>query len=236
MSGSPALSIARAIYRVIPFSVRDRLAHDRARRARERRSAAGYRALQGRTGLLLDIGASGSHLDGWISLDLQPDERTLLLDATEPWPFAGASAAAIRSEHMIEHVSVAGARRFLGEAFRALEPGGLLRTCTPDLEGITAAYASRSPELLAAHRASNYDAPSWAYFVNNYTYLYGHRFIYDLEALSALLVEAGFEQVERTAFGASRHALLAGTDSHDMGVLESIVLCVDAVKPAAASR
>ena len=223
---------ARRIYRVVPFPLRDRCAQRRLWRSIERRSVAGFADLDGRTGLLLDIGSSSNHLPGWISLDLLPDPQSLLLDATKPWALADGSARAIRSEHMIEHLGLDEARSYLREAFRVLEPGGACRTCTPDLEGIARCYAERDPALLAAHRAHGYTAPTWAHFVNNYVYLYGHRFIYDFEALAQLLGEAGFEQVERVAYGLSTHAELAGTDSHFMDALAPIVLCVDAVKPA----
>ena len=227
--------IAARVYHLLPFSLRDRLAHRRLWRSIERRSAAGFAELAGRRGLLLDIGSSSNHLPGWISLDLLPDEQALRLDAAKPWPLADGSARAIRSEHMIEHIGLDEARAFLREAFRVLEPGGRCRTCTPDLEGIARLYLERDPALLAAHRAHGYVAPTWAHFVNNYVYLYGHRFIYDFEALAELLGAAGFEQIERVAYGESRHPELVGTDSHFMDALEPIVLCVDAVKPRSGS-
>ena len=47
-----------------------------------------------------------------------------------------------------------------------------------------------------------------------------------------MLERAGFEQIERAGFNRSRHELLDGTDSHDPGELEPLVVCVDAVKPS----
>jgi hypothetical protein len=67
---------------------------------------------------------------------------------------------------------------------------------------------------------------------NNYLRMWGHSFVFDFDALRFLLEDAGFEQVERAGFNRSRHELLAGTDIHDMGELEPLVVCVDAVKRA----
>lgn len=67
--------------------------------------------------------------------------------------------------------------------------------------------------------------------MNNYLRLWGHVHVYDYEALEQLLREAGFEQIERLRYRESRHEMLTGTDSHDMGELEALVMYVDAVKP-----
>jgi predicted SAM-dependent methyltransferase len=156
------------------------------------------------------------------------------LDATAPWPFESGSAQAINSEHMVEHLDPAAAPLFFGEAFRVLRPGGVIRTSTPDLRGICEAYLAADPEVLRIHRESGYHARNHADMLNNYLHMHGHRHIYDFETLGLLLVDAGFEQVERAAFGRSRHAVLGGVDRHDVGELAGLVVAVDAVKPAAA--
>lgn len=187
--------------------------------------------MQSERALMLNVGASGSHLSGWVSLDVLPDERGIRLDVRDPWPLPDGCASAIRSEHMVEHLSYPEARLYFLEAFRVLEPGGVCRTCTPDLEGIFHEYQRRDPAILELHREHGYSAPTWAHFVNNYFRLWGHRFIYDAEALAALLEEVGFVDVEPTSFGVSRHWRLANTDTHDMAALSSVVLCIDARKP-----
>jgi predicted SAM-dependent methyltransferase len=114
---------------------------------------------------------------------------------------------------------------------RVLEPGGLCRICTPDLEGIARAYLAREPHVLDVHREHGYDAPTWAHLPNNYLRMWGHRFVFDFDTLRLLLERSGFEQIERASFNRSRHELLDRTDSHDPGELEPLVVCVDAVKP-----
>jgi predicted SAM-dependent methyltransferase len=201
----------------------------------ERRRAQQLRSVQASTGLLLDVGTNTSHLPGWISLDIEPDERTLRLDASKPWPFPDGCARAIRAEHMIEHLSWREAALCIGEMGRVLQCGGVCRICTPDLEGIAAAYLERDPRVLDVHREHGYFAPTWAHLPNNYLRMWGHRFVFDFDALSFLLQQAGFEQIERAGFNRSRHELLDETDSHDPGTLAPLVICLDAVKSTEAA-
>lgn len=189
--------------------------------------------LAGRRDLRINIGSSGAHVEGWISADIlrDPEGRCLRMDATQRWPFEDGSAVAVNSEHVIEHIAREDAPRFFAEAFRVLAPGGVIRTSTPDLEGMATAYREADPALLAVHRSHGYSARNHADLVNNYFYLWGHRHIYDEATLRELLSEAGFAEIERRGFGDSRHDVLRGIDTHEMGELERLVVCVDAVRP-----
>lgn len=190
--------------------------------------------LRGRTDLRLNVGSYSNHLDGWIDIDLNrdPEGRCFRMDATKPWPFGAGCAEAVNSEHFIEHLTPEDARLYLREAFVALRPGGVIRTSTPSLGGLTEMYTEGDPSTLDAHRAHGYEAATHGAMFNNYFYLWGHSQIYDLETLRGLLEEAGFEQVEEQGFGQSRHELLRGIDRHDAGpALARATLYVDAVKP-----
>ncbi len=225
------MTIRGAIRRVTPptalataLSIRSEARRRRAIRRGRRRLA----RLRGLDGLLLDVGASSAHLDGWTSLDIEPDEDSVYLDAARPWPLADCCARAVRAEHMIEHLTWREALVCVREMHRVLEPGGVCRICTPDLEGIAHAYLERDPAVLDEHRRHGYEAPTWAHLPNNYLRLWGHRFMFDFDSIRSLLQEAGFVDVERTSFGISKHAVLDGTDTHDPGILGSLVVCVDA--------
>jgi predicted SAM-dependent methyltransferase len=189
----------------------------------------------GRDDLRLNVGSSGGHVDGWISIDLyrDPEGRCFRMDAAAPWPFRDGSAAAVNSEHFIEHLTREQAAAYLREAFRVLRPGGLIRTSTPDLEGMAAAYAAKDPRVLDVHRSHGYTASNHADLVNNYFFQHGHRHVFDFGTLGELLSEAGFEQIERASFGKSSHPELRGIDTHDVGELETLVVAVDAMKPSA---
>jgi predicted SAM-dependent methyltransferase len=154
------------------------------------------------------------------------------MDASRPWPFPDGCARAVRSEHMVEHLTWDEAAFCIREMYRVLEPGGVCRICTPDLEGIARAYLEREPRVLDIHREHGYEAPTWSHLPNNYLRMWGHRYVFDTEALTTLLEDAGFGEVERTGFGQSGHAVLDNTDSHDPEGLEPLVVCVDAVKTA----
>lgn len=215
-----ALAVARRVHALARVP--------RVEQARAKR----LRAAQTSTGLLLEVGSKSAHLPGWVSLDIAPNEDALRLDASKSWPFPDGCARAVRAEHMIEHLSWEEVEFCVGEMARVLEPGGLARICTPDLEGISRAYLERDPRILDVHREHGYTAPTWAHFPNNYLRMWGHRFVFDFDSLRSLLERAGFEQIERSGFDRSRHKLLDGTDSHDPEELEPLVVCVDAVKPA----
>jgi predicted SAM-dependent methyltransferase len=228
----------------LPLDARNALRARRAERAAARHEARlverdreWIASLRGRTDLRLNIGSSGEYIEGWINADLgrDPEGRCLRMDATQPWPFGDASAEAINSEHMIEHLERADAPVFFAEAFRVLRPGGVLRTSTPDLRGIVEAYLAADPATLAAHRAHGYEARNHADLLNNYLQMHGHRHVYDFGTLELLLREAGFEQIERAEFGESRHPVVRGIDRHDVGELSALVVAVDAVKPPVAA-
>jgi predicted SAM-dependent methyltransferase len=197
------------------------------------RVRADRRAIAGLPGgeLRLNVGAGANHLERWVGLDLLPERPALGMDASRTWPLPAGSAVAVNSEHLIEHLSPAGARAFFAEAHRVLRPGGVIRTSTPNLRGLCELLLEADPASLAVHREHGYEAATHGDMVNNYFYSWGHRQIYDFQTLRHLLTNAGFAEVEERPYGSSRHALLDGIDRHDPGRLERSVLCVDAVKP-----
>jgi predicted SAM-dependent methyltransferase len=180
--------------------------------------------------LRLNVGAGANHLDGWVGLDLLPERPALGMDAARRWPVADGTVVAVNSEHLVEHLTPEGARRYFAEAHRVLRPGGVIRTSTPNLRGLCELLVEADPASLAVHREHGYAAATHGEMVNNYFYSWDHRRIYDFETLRHLLTEAGFDEVEEAPFGSSRHPLLDGIDRHDPDGLERSVLCVDAVK------
>lgn len=124
------------------------------------------------------------------------------LDIGSPLPFADGCVDWVYAEHLIEHVPLQVAIRWLAEVRRILAPGGLLRITTPDLaryvEGYRAAE-SGSGGFFAKHRrrlrTMRVGPPMperRAFMFNQIFYLYGHRWIYDLAELRYTFAEAGF--------------------------------------------
>jgi hypothetical protein len=103
---------------------RERLADARREADLDERDRRWIASLVGRKDLRLNLGSSGSHVEGWISADLvrDADGRCIRMDATARWPFADGSAEAVTSEHFLEHVERDAAPAYLREAFRGCDP------------------------------------------------------------------------------------------------------------------
>lgn len=92
------------------------------------------------------------------------------LDITKPLPFADNSVNRILIEHCLEHVSAPDGFRFMKEAHRVLEPGGVLRICVPELERMSLAEREA---LIVGH---------------------GHLVVFNSRLLFDLLTTAGFPE------------------------------------------
>lgn len=122
------------------------------------------------------------------------------LDIGEPLPFADGAVSWIYAEHLIEHVPLATAVSWLTEVRRVLRPDGLLRLTTPDLAKYVEGYLTGA-KFFAKHRrrvdlAIGVAPPMparKAFMFNQIFYLYGHRWLYDLQELQYVLAEAGFD-------------------------------------------
>jgi predicted SAM-dependent methyltransferase len=123
------------------------------------------------------------------------------LDIAEPLPFDDGCLEWVYAEHLIEHVPLPTARYWLSEVRRVLAPGGLLRLTTPDLRKYVEGYLSGN-KFFATHRrrvklAIGVAPPMPkrnAFMLNQIFYLYGHRWLYDLDELRYVLGEAGFAE------------------------------------------
>ncbi len=171
----------------------------------------------------LHLGGGG--LPGWLNTDLFPSHwRTARLDATRPYPLASASFAFVFSEHMIEHVPLAGARRMLAESHRILRRGGSIRIATPDLARVIGLYgaidAPRRDYLrwALAHNRLPADLPADGVVINSLFHDHGHRFLFDEATLSALMRSAGFVDLRRHVPGESNCTELRGLEVHHYAV------------------
>lgn len=122
------------------------------------------------------------------------------LDIGEPLPFEDRSVDWVYAEHLIEHVPLPVAIRWLAEIRRILAPGGVVRLTTPDLSKYVEGYRE-GDKFFATHRrrlsVMRVGPPMpdrRAFMLNQIFYLYGHRWIYDLDELRYVLSEAGFDQ------------------------------------------
>jgi SAM-dependent methyltransferase len=118
-----------------------------------------------------------------------PDIRFELADATEDLSAIGyGSFDAVIATEVIEHVYLP--RKFTGNCYRLLKPGGILVMSTP--------YTGYLKNLAVAllNRSDRYWDPLWDY---------GHIKFWSVATLSALLFESGFEQLEWRGMGKFPH-------------------------------
>ncbi len=96
----------------------------------------------------LNLGCGSSYHPSWLNLDLVSSSRFVnVCDLRKAIPFPAESFAVVYHSHLLEHFPMQDAGRLVGECFRVLRPGGILRVVVPDLEAIARNY------LLAAERA-----------------------------------------------------------------------------------
>jgi predicted SAM-dependent methyltransferase len=190
----------------------------------------------------LHIGCGKHRIDGWLNSDYVPADALLMhLDATERFPFEDGTFANVFSEHMIEHVQLAGGIAMLKECFRVLRPGGRLRIATPDLQFLVD-LLRRDKSILQEEylQWSNREfiqaeAINDVIVLNNYVRDWGHLFIYDQQTLMNIMQDAGFSNITRYAVGVSDCAELHGLENIARmpdGFLELESLVLEAVKPA----
>jgi SAM-dependent methyltransferase len=83
-------------------------------------------------------------------------------DIRKPLPFAADTFDAVYALHIIEHLTPEEANRFVAEIRRVLQPGGIFRISTPDLESIVRAYLQRLEECSRQSTEHNIVKYDWA--------------------------------------------------------------------------
>jgi predicted SAM-dependent methyltransferase len=142
------------------------------------------------------------------------------LDISEELPFDDGSVDWVYAEHLIEHVPPLVAIGWLAEVRRILAPGGVLRITTPDLAVYARGYLTgdgffaRQRRRLRMMKFGPTMPERPAFMLNQLFYLYGHRWLYDLDELRHSLARAGFASpVRACAFGEGARADVAALDT-----------------------
>lgn len=167
----------------------------------------------------IHAGSGGHYVEGWVNVDWSPGPPVdLVADLGRSLPFRSGAARYIHCEDFIEHLDRPAGDAFLGECYRVLEPGGVLRILTPDLRAIVEqVYLGRDPRHLRwCDTYLEADDPCEA--LNMHMRMNGdHRFLFDEEHLASSLRKAGFEP-RRVRFNASREPALRFLDLRDFGL------------------
>jgi predicted SAM-dependent methyltransferase len=184
------------------------------------------------SGLLLELGSGHNRKGGWVNIDLFNREADFRLDLRRRLPFSNESVAEIHSEHFFEHLEYSETRTLLSECHRVLQPGGLLRTGVPDPIPAIHAYASGDRSFFENLRpidvggdGQHWSMPRWVETpMEHLNFMFhqtgDHRFIYDVETLTKLLVLAGFVDSHESPYDPNR-------DSEDR---RYCTIYVDAIK------
>ncbi|WP_157070097.1 class I SAM-dependent methyltransferase [Aureimonas frigidaquae] len=152
----------------------------------------------------LHLGSGPIRLDEWINIDLDSPAADVLMDLRKPLPYADRSIDYVFAEHFIEHISRPEAVALLKECRRVLNPTGVIRLSTPDIQHIIDAYTRND-----VGRWGNLWQPrNRCHLLNEAFYNWGHRFLYDADELRLLLSEAGFSDIQFVPWRESSFAAL----------------------------
>lgn len=170
----------------------------------------------------LHVGAGGSHIAGWVNIDVPPAELSLNIGRGVPLPDGCVSH--VYASHLLEHLYYPGeARRFLTECKRLLQPGGRIRLIVPDIGACIRAYAEADAAFFEQRRRQWEGWPAGRTMLEDFLAYAGafpdpaaffetHKYGYDFETLAALLNNVGFEQVRRCRFQGSDDPVLRVDD------------------------
>lgn len=166
-------------------------------------------------GVRINLGSGHWKLEGWINVDLDAGSRPdVLANLARPLPFADGVAWLMHTEDFIDQLELEQAEKFLAECHRVLQPGGILRVLTPDLEKMTVLYLEDPDELIRMWR-ENVGLPlrlnAACEVMNMGMRFAGHRFMYDPDTLIALADRCGFDARQRR-YNQSDEPELLGTD------------------------
>jgi predicted SAM-dependent methyltransferase len=143
------------------------------------------------------LGAGPFKTDGWFQTDKE------ILDVTSPddWStlFTPASIDSLLSEHMLEHLSEDEARTALAECYRYLKPDGLFRLAVPDGYRRDARYVKEV------------EPPAD-----------GHKMLYNVDSLTALLQSAGFTTTPLEYFDDQEQFHAVAWDENEGMIIRSV--------------
>lgn len=154
-------------------------------------------------------------------------------DATQGLPIQDESVDVLYSSHMLEHLDKNETEKFLGEAFRVLRPGGIIRIAVPDLKRQIAHY-NECGDADAFIEATHLCAPRPRSLAQRLRLLLvgtrHHQWMYDGNSLSALLQKHGFIKAEVMPVGQTKIHAYEPLDLQERA-FESVY--VEAEKPSA---
>jgi hypothetical protein len=173
--------------------------------------------------LRLEIGGLQQR-PGWVVTNVNAVTRNYM-DATIPWPIEDASVSHLYADNVIEHLPLDAGRAMLAEAFRCLQPGGVIRLVTPDIRRHVELYlaggGSVDGDVASSYRALGLVVEHPIDLIRIPIGQFGHHegYVYDFETLDLELKRAGFHSTVQCDVGQSEHPEFHGIDqrAHEGG-------------------
>jgi predicted SAM-dependent methyltransferase len=155
--------------------------------------------------------------EGWLVTNVSAVTKHFL-DATTTWPIEDAAVSLVYSDNVIEHIPLSGTRTLIAEAYRCLQPGGVIRFVTPDLRAHVDKYlagvAPKGDPKAKVYEEIGLTVEHPIDWVRIPIAEFGHHhgYLWDYETLATELERAGFRDITRCEHGESSHPDLAGID------------------------
>jgi len=133
----------------------------------------------------LNVGCGSTYRPGYVNIDITASHVADLHATATALPFTDGVFQRVDMIHVIEHLGYAGSLHALAEAWRVLEPNGMLVIETPEPEGSFKRFLDDESRTSRAQLLSwifGLDAPGYA-----------HRLLYPADLLRRMLDDAGFE-------------------------------------------
>ena len=188
-------------------------------------------------GLRLNIGSYRTmHAKPWINLDIldmsdyakKEGYEFQQADVTKGLPFPDQSAEYINASHLLEHLTLEEARRFVLECLRVLKPRGMIRIGCPDGRKMAQAYLEGKMDEVGTGQPEEFQKASteaekfWLLLTS------GHKTVYDFTSLQRVLSRAGYAGIKDMPPGKSR---IPGVEPELRDMYPEHTIYVEAVKP-----
>ena len=150
------------------------------------------------------------------------------------WPVENNSICFIAGSHFIEHLDLNDGIRFLGEAFRVLRPGGVIRLSCPDLEIYARHYVNGDKNFFEHKLIREWcafkkaETPGEIFIAKAYDSGGSHKWFYDFDSLKHVLGSAGFHKVRKCG---RLEGAVPDLETIEPSGRELETLYVEAVKP-----
>jgi len=154
---------------------------------------------------------------GWIVTNVNA-VTPYYLDATRRWPLEDGACSRVYADNVIEHLPLRAGRAMLAEAYRCLQPGGVIRLVTPDIRKHVELYLTGSPEVReevgSYYKQLGLTVEHPVDLVRIPIGSFGHHtgYVYDFATLRKELEAAGFTGVVSCELNESAHEDLVGID------------------------